>query len=201
MWFIGDVHGNFFRYGWILRNKECSIQLGDMGLGFPKTPMGALPAHDTHKFIRGNHDNPAVCQAHPNYLGDYGFIENISLFFVSGGLSVDRRMRKEKVNYWPDEQLTVPSLQSMVDLYVEKKPRIVVTHDCPEVVAWLMQNDKQKLEDVSDTRDYLQAAFEQHKPEFWMYGHWHKTQRKTIDSTEFVCVGELDAVELKGLSW
>ena len=201
MWFIGDVHANFFRYGWLLRNYDCSVQLGDLGLGFPKTPINAVPEYTTHKFIRGNHDNPIVCQKHPNYLGDYGIVENISLFFISGAVSVDRHLRKENVNWWADEQLNVPSLQKMVELYIEKKPRIVVSHDCPETVAWMMMSDKRMLEDVSDTRDYLQAAFEEHSPEYWLFGHWHITKKMKIKNTEFICVGELDAVEIEGLIW
>lgn len=201
MWFIGDVHGNLLRYGWIIRKYDCSIQLGDMGLGFARNPLNSLPESDVHKFIRGNHDNPEVCSKHKNYLGDYGYIENISLFFVSGALSVDRKMRKENVNWWKNEELPVEALIQMADVFAEKKPRIVVSHDCPEVVAWLMQTDQQKLNDPSNTRDYLQAAFEAHQPEFWLYGHWHKTSKKTVNNTQFVCVGELDAVEIPGISW
>ena len=198
---IGDLHGNFTRYGWIIRNYDCSIALGDIGLGFPNKPVSMMPAYPEHRFIRGNHDNPATCKLHSSYLGDYGFIESPSIFFISGALSVDRRMRQKGTTWWEDEQLDVPTLERMVSFFSEKKPRIVVSHDCPETVAWLMQTDRLKLEDPSDTRDFLQAAFEAHQPDYWFYGHWHRTQKMKIGNTEFTCVGELDAVELKDVSW
>ncbi len=66
MHFIGDVHGYVKTYLKYInrRIKGPSIQVGDMGMGFVKFPDSW---DDQHTFIRGNHDDPEVCQAHPNY--------------------------------------------------------------------------------------------------------------------------------------
>lgn len=91
MFLIGDVHGKFDRYGEILTGLPCSIQLGDMGIGFGLDDLFPKADPTKHRFLRGNHDNPELCRRHPNYLGDFGF--EFGIFFISGAFSVDRHLR------------------------------------------------------------------------------------------------------------
>lgn len=94
---IGDVHGFTKTYQkWLRQNLDPSqrtLQIGDMGLGF--AGVGLHPMEENHKFFRGNHDSPEKCRAHKNYLGDYGFLEADSLFYIAGAWSIDRAYRTE----------------------------------------------------------------------------------------------------------
>lgn len=101
MRFIGDVHGKFDGYLRALPEEGYSMQVGDLGLGFPRGPQG-LPQSvcGRHLFIRGNHDNPDCCRRSPNYAGDWGTLFNDDLFFVSGARSVDADGRIIFLDFW-----------------------------------------------------------------------------------------------------
>lgn len=45
--------------------------------------------------------------------------------------------------------------------------------------------------DKSITRNLLQSMFEEHQPKLWLFGHHHRSKRKEINGTEFICVKEL----------
>lgn len=101
MRFIGDTHAKFGSYQAIALGADASIQVGDFGAGFAEIPdLGP-----NHRFIRGNHDNPALCRAHPNWIPD-GHSEN-GMFFMGGATSVDRHSRCEGVDYWADEEMSI----------------------------------------------------------------------------------------------
>ena len=98
--FIGDVHGHIDAYMRV-RGNTPSFQIGDMGLGFPNT---ALPKGGEHRFIRGNHDDPAACRKHPNYAGDFGYDPDCDLFYMGGAWSIDGEWRKERMLHNPRQQ-------------------------------------------------------------------------------------------------
>lgn len=203
MRFIGDVHGKYRQYKRLIADVDASIQVGDMGVGFRRVggafdgefstnpPYDAMMAGN-HRFIRGNHDNPAVCRRHSQCIKD-GTIEG-DMMFLGGALSIDRHMRLEGYSWWPDEELSISELNTLVDVYVTARPRIMVTHDCPEKIALTMEAlfFRQKIDDPSRTRQALQAMFGCHQPELWLYGHWHNSFDKVIDGTRFVCLAELE---------
>lgn len=203
---IGDVHGKFAQYKTIIKNGPSSIQVGDMGVGFRRTldgingnagefsanpPYDLMAARDA-RFIRGNHDNPAVCDSHTQCISD-GSIE-CGVMFVGGAQSVDRSWRTEGYDWWPDEELSVAELNDMVDLYIEAKPRVMITHDCPEEVAEAMEahSGRKKLDFKSRTRQAFQAMWSAHSPELWVYGHWHYSFDHVLRGTRFVCLAELE---------
>lgn len=207
MTFIGDLHGKYRQYERIISTCRNSIQVGDMGVGFfygsLEWPRAAPnPSYDKmingdHRFIRGNHDNPSVCRRHSQWIPD-GHVEG-DMMFVGGGLSIDRSQRTEGLDWWPDEELSTPELHTIVDLYIKTKPRIMVTHECPESVADIMMaiSGRRKLDFPSRTRQALQSMFEIHQPDRWIYGHWHVSFDQVIEGTRFVCLNELEAREFE----
>ena len=197
MFFIGDVHGCIEQYTNMTWNMNCSIQVGDMGLGFPRSEE--LIAMEQHKFIRGNHDNPAVCRAHPNYLGDYGFLEKPSIYYISGAYSIDRNNRRIGVNYWDDEELPYTTFKTIIEDIAEKKPRIIVSHDCPISIGQLMFAIRDRS--VSRTAQALEEVFAHHKPSLWVFGHHHETRSVECEGTEFQCIAPLAAYEIPNLTW
>lgn len=203
--FIGDVHGKFGAYSTILKNSTSpTIQVGDMGVGFfwrdqeDYLHSSGNPPYDKmvaggHRFIRGNHDNPSVCSRHSQWIED-GHVEG-DIMFVGGALSIDRGMRTLNEDYWADEELSIQRLMELTTKFVTLKPRIMVTHECPETVAKHLFRTM-KLDDPSRTRQAFDSMFEQHKPEYWIFGHWHMHRKETVLGTKFICLEELQAMEL-----
>ena len=212
MRFIGDVHGKFERYKKIIKTCDESIQVGDMGVGFLRNPLhdpfGTLnqkyltnPPHyamtedgKNHRFIRGNHDNPYVCKKHSQYIQD-GTIEN-DVMFIGGALSIDKQYRTIGVDWWEDEELSVPELNQMIDTYLVAKPRVMICHECPESIADILLHRKEKLDYPSRTRQAFQAMFEEHQPELWIFGHWHLSFDKVINGCRFICLNELEYADV-----
>ena len=95
---IGDTHADnktkMARYLKVAQASSASIQIGDMNVGFEGVDLPQMP---THKFFRGNHDNPQACYAHPNYLGDYGYWEEKGIYWMGGAFSVDGRTNPLRV--------------------------------------------------------------------------------------------------------
>lgn len=207
---IGDVHGKYRQYREIIRDKRDTIQLGDMGVGFkkisaapdawewlPNPPYDAMFAGN-HRFIRGNHDNPQVCARHNQWIPD-GTVEN-DVMFIGGGLSIDKHLRLEGYSWWPDEELSQAEWEPVVDKYLAVKPRIMLTHECPEQAAahlfGVLTSQGYKLEWPSITRQAFQAMWDGHEPELWVFGHWHQSKDAKMRGTRFVCLNELETMEI-----
>jgi hypothetical protein len=173
MRFLGDVHGNWNQYRELIRDVPESIQLGDMGVGFP-----------------------AECARHSQFIPD-GLTEN-GVMFVGGALSIDRHTRTEGFDWWPDEELSTHELMDMIDRYENVEPRIMVTHDAPESVVNILfgANGKLKLNLPSRTRQALQSMFEVHQPEMWLFGHGHNSKNVVIKGTRFICLNELESMDI-----
>lgn len=189
--FIGDVHGHIREYLDIISGDcEQSVQIGDMGVGFEGVDLPTTYA-DKHKFIRGNHDDPAKCKAHPAYIPD-GHITN-DIMFIGGAWSIDWEHRTPGVTWWADEQCSYEELNRFIDLAVEKKPKMIVTHEPPEFCVPTMFNGN-----VIRTRtgQALEVIQELVKPELWIFGHWHINKDMTVNGTRFLCLGELAYVDI-----
>ena len=205
--FVGDVHGKYQAYKRIIRGCQNSIQVGDMGVGFRRlsgyrageflqNPPHAVMRAGGHRFIRGNHDNPAVCKGHSQYIPD-GHIEG-DMMFIGGAQSIDKEYRVEGYSWWPDEELSIAELDALVGVYTERKPRVMVTHDCPDEIATAMayQSGRNKLDFKSRTRQALQAMLSAHSPEIWVYGHWHISFDQVSLGTRFICLAELETKDI-----
>lgn len=205
--FIGDVHGKFSRYEKIIKDQKNTIQVGDMGVGFRhlggprdglfhKNPPHAKMLSGNHRAIRGNHDNPAVCRNHSQFIQD-GTVED-GVMFVGGGVSIDKEFRIEGYSWWPDEELSHDELADLIELYEKVKPRVMVTHDCPEGVAEIMCGlvGRVKFDFPSRTRIAFQHMWNIHRPDIWIFGHWHFSFDMVLDKTRCICLAELEAKEI-----
>lgn len=224
--FIGDVHGKTPQLERLLDVEKggLSFQVGDMGLGFKGVK---LRERDTKyfQFIRGNHDSPAACEAHPNYAGDYTYYPETGLYALGGAWSIDWEWRVEGVSWWRDEELSAEELNRALDLYVKTKPKYVVTHEAPTIVAYNMlyslilppatQYDKDNPCYIPDkgpaykeyknkvgfantrTSQVLQQMFDVHQPREWIFGHYHLDKSFEINGTKFTCVAELSKYTLE----
>lgn len=208
MMLIGDIHGKWQAYSEILKtaNVDRTVQVGDFGWGFHGQDTGVMPgrvlaletAMDTYnggdnRYIRGNHDNPAMCKQHRFCIDDLTYEPDTGIMFMGGAWSIDRAWRTEGIDWWADEELSYNDLQTAIDVYESVKPRIMVTHECPEDVVGKMFPWYRK-EFSSRTRDALGTMFYLHKPELWVFGHWHTNADRVVDNTRFVCLNELNTM-------
>jgi predicted phosphodiesterase len=189
--FLGDIHGQFHRIESTLRRFEKVpdwknlYQVGDFGLGFQHPDREPKFMGERVHFIRGNHDDPKRCGAHPNYLGDYGYQKGI--FYVGGAWSIDWACRMIGRDWWPDEELSLPQLNNAIELYRKIKPKVVMSHTCPESIVGLLSGSH-KIYSGQRTEAALQSMLDIHRPETWVFGHWHFPFDRVIGGTRFVCL-------------
>lgn len=202
---IGDVHGKTGDYKRLVRDLpegQRSIQIGDMGVGFPGVVVHNMSRD--HKWFRGNHDCPEKCRKSPNYLGDYGFLPEDSLFWLAGAFSIDRMCRTVGISWWDDEELSYSELSKAIQLYEQSKPKFVTSHEAPSKAAKMMLRDL-SLEVFSDkvncsmsrTAEALQEMFDRHQPKEWIFGHYHVDKSFEFQGTKFTCVNELSTYDLE----
>ena len=188
--FIGDIHGKFHLYDRMVTDVAQSIQVGDFGVGFSSyDESDTIFPGGNHRFIRGNHDNPAACKEHPNWIAD-GTIEGNTMY-IGGAWSFDQAYRTIGVDWWDDEQCSMGGFYKLYSDYTETKPEVMITHDCPqnvsiELFAWL----KPEKSYVNVTNQGLEAMLAIHRPKLWIFGHWHTDIDVTLDGTRFLCLNE-----------
>lgn len=172
--FLGDSHG-------FIPEKECFpdcpvFHVGDLGVGFGINRHTVLPKN--LQFIRGNHDNPEECYVMPQYLGDFGFIPELSLAFIGGAESRDKAKRVHGVDWWENEELSYEQFSNALAIIEKEKPRIILSHDAPSSLFNY---------EGSKTRKNLEFLFEHvHRPEYWIFGHHHSSRQATILGTQFI---------------
>ena len=194
MRFIGDVHGKMGDYLHITDGCAESIQVGDFGAGFVPLPSLDLK----HRFIRGNHDSPDVCRRSQNWIAD-GTVETIGsarVLFCGGAWSSDQWHRTEGVSWWRDEECSQPLLHTCIDLAESHRPDVVITHDCPRSILSSMFGSHTHHYQPSRTNQALDAVFDLHRPRLWIFGHHHISVRRNILGTEFICLAELNYIDI-----
>ncbi len=201
--FIGDVHGLKNDLSLILNDLPedvtSVIQVGDMGVGFGQgnywhESLDELLQSKNAKFIRGNHDSPEVCKTMKSWIPD-GLIQN-DMMMIGGAWSIDYQWRTMGLDLWEDEELSHTELNQLIDVYDLVRPRIMVTHDCPESVSLeLFIKTGNSLAGTTQfktrTAAALQTMFEIHQPDLWTFGHWHREVDEVINGTRFICLNEL----------
>lgn len=200
--FIGDVHGKIHS---LMRSvlpkctdSDLTIQLGDMGLGFPDVFLPNL--HKSFGFIRGNHDAPDICRMHNNYIDDFGTFGPV--FVIGGAFSIDWQYRVPGRSWWPNEELSIENLDMAYDAYVKAKPRIVATHEAPSQIGTALLSDggfRPYKEGCigSRTAVALNRMFAAHQPEYWYFGHYHRDWSFKKEGTLFRCLTELSVGHLE----
>jgi hypothetical protein len=204
LFLIGDIHGRIDEYLKILDRLppgSRSIALGDLYIGRPGVVLPELPPED--KFLRGNHDDPALCRMHPNYLGDYGYLPDDDLFFTSGAQTASWRVLGNSKYWYKDEELSDSDLNEAISLYKKTRPKLVMSHTAPSEGAKEILKDLNgsyflnKHGDVESRMSLaLQEMFEAHQPSAWYFGHFHINREFLIGETKFRCLAEMAEFEI-----
>lgn len=193
---IGDVHGHYDQYERMARKRDYTIQIGDLGFKY-----GCLKNLDPnrHKIIAGNHDNYDVIHEFPHYLGNYGNYElnGVKFFFYRGAYSIDQQYRTIGIDWWPQEQNTIETFMEARTLYRETKPKIFISHCCPFSAIPYFLHPRNAGRVVNSMTDWaLDELWKIHKPELWVFGHYHVSRKIELEGTNFVCLNELETLNI-----
>lgn len=203
---IGDVHCKYDQYRQLVSEYQSSIQVGDFGIGlmYPhwEDELEEWQSQNPdHRFIRGNHDNPSRCKTMPGYIPD-GKVEN-HVMMIGGAWSIDWQLRHEGLDWWRDEELSIGEFYTLFDVYNNVRPRIMITHDAPTEITYEMfvrtglaigGANAKKIQTL--TGQALQEMHTVHQPDFWFFGHWHRSMAYKCGNTTFVCLKELDYIDV-----
>lgn len=186
---IGDVHGHIKEYKEITDQCDISICVGDFG--FEKEwDWHTKYIKGNHSIVMGNHDYYPYLDTHPASLRNWNFLPGLNIFTIRGAKSIDKHLRVEGRDWFANEELTYAEGLEAFDAYVKYKPKIVISHDCPQSVIEAMF--KYAWMDKSITTQLLQTMFEAHQPNLFIFGHHHSSKDMTINSTRFICLNELE---------
>lgn len=210
---ISDVHGKIDDYLKIARQSEFTLQLGDFGFSSAWNALnysGLSP--DNHKICTGNHDDHDTAIKSPYCLGDYGttILGGVSLFFIRGGLSIDRLYREvDRVNggprtYWTQEELNFTQMLECMDLYRKVKPSVVISHEPPcQFIPDLTSSDKMMTKYgfhkgfIDNTSLLCNELLNIHTPSLWIFGHFHHSMViNSIPGLKAVSLAELETYEI-----
>lgn len=211
---VGDIHGNIGTYFNLIKitdksDHSGSIQIGDFGVGFGRpehwhSEIDKKNFEFNSRFIRGNHDEPAVCRSMKSWIPD-GTIET-DVMFIGGAWSIDNPnsppgwyKRTENVNWWADEECSDSQFEQFMKTYLEVKPRVLITHDCPDFVAheiFWKNGIIQGRQYYHRTGEWLGKMVHKHEPDFVFFGHWHHSIAQKVGKTMYVCLGELDHIDI-----
>ncbi len=209
---IGDIHGlvNDYKTYSIDKFEGPTIQIGDFGIGFGQGDYWLESVSEFHKlgghrFIRGNHDHPALCKTMPSYIPDCTVEGDV--MFIGGAWSIDNPNapdgwyhRTENYDWWADEQCSDEEFELMFETYKRVKPRVMITHDCPAKVSYQMFWESGIIRGPvypNRTSGWFNKFLDAHQPEEWYFGHWHHTLRHKYGRTNFMCLGILDYVDVE----
>jgi len=212
--FLGDIHGQFRRIGYLARQKNITdaviVQVGDFGIGYYKpnyykTELSRV--NDVLKernivlvAIRGNHDNPEYFkETHKPFdleniwlLKDYEELTvcNKQILLVGGAQSIDRVDNVEGETYWRDEVINVKT----PDEFDYKKYDIVVTHTAlgmpyeeykSSVLKYFLEKDKDLANDIKREQEQITNLYKYTTPRFWYHGHFHHSYSRVHEQTHF----------------
>jgi len=209
---IGDIHGmvNDYKAYSIGDFAGPTIQIGDFGIGFGQSDYWHESVNEFHtigghRFIRGNHDNPATCKTMSGYIPD-GLVEN-DVMFIGGAWSIDNPnappgwyRRTANYDWWDDEECSDKQFRHFLEIYATVKPRVMITHDCPAKVSYPMFWGSGFIKGPvypNRTSAWFDKFIDVHEPEEWYFGHWHKTMAHKHGRTMFQCIGELDYMDVE----
>ena len=201
---IGDGHSKKKEYLKLLSTlppNEQTIMLGDWGFYREHTWFLKKINCSQHKILFGNHDDTAFVDK-KHSMGHFFFDPKFSLFGIRGAFTVDNHVRPYHIERCPDEELGYYQWIECINQYEAAKPRIVISHTLPEsILEKLFPEIKEKSKKRQENHAFitekgLQSLLDIHKPEIWIFGHFHKHKDEVIDGTRFICLEELETFQL-----
>jgi predicted phosphodiesterase len=204
----GDIHG---RFGYLnnLINKEnpdMVICTGDFGY-WPNIPyLEKLSNINSEKtkilWIDGNHEDHWAIREIQSYTLKtrvpvqtvknifyiprgtvYELEDKRKVLFMGGGLSIDKHLRQEGVDWFPEETISYGDMQNLPD----EKIDIIISHTGPtEFVNTLKQFYGEKFYDPSE--EALSQLLKTYNPNLWYFSHFHTFKTGFYNNTRWYCL-------------
>ena len=195
---IGDVHAKKEEYAKIIADNpgENTFQVGDFG--FQISHDWHLSTFDSsrHKVVFGNHDYYPYLDK-PHSCGNFSYFPEYDLMTIRGAGTIDGYRRVEGYDWFPEEEeMSYGQWYDCIDMINDKKPKIIISHDCPMSIAQTLFGFPNEGSYKSPTRNGLQACWDNHKPEMWFFGHHHESKDVVILGTRFICLNELEIFKI-----
>jgi hypothetical protein len=135
-----------------------------------------------------------------NYLGDYGYLADDELFFVSGAQTASWKVLGNSKYWYADEGMSGSVLNDAIAIYKETRPKLVISHTAPSGGAREILKDLNGSYFINKHRDVesrtSREMFEAHQPSFWCLGHFHINWKFSIGETQFRCLAEMARFEV-----
>lgn len=204
-----------------LTKNDYVIILGDCGVVWDGSVGDEKVKHALQKlpvtvlFIDGNHENFDLLNSYPVeewhggkvhivasdiihlMRGQLYNIEDKTFFTFGGAFSVDKALRREGIDWWPEEIPTNDEYKEGwrnledVDLCVD----FILTHTAPMEVVREMGYDEDP-EEEQELRRFLQKIVDNVSFDAWFFGHFHEDVN--VDDTfiglydNVICLDEMD---------
>jgi Icc-related predicted phosphoesterase len=194
---LGDLHNDFKSLNTIINKKhpEIVICCGDFGY-WPRWQKSEKleeikPQGAKIYWIDGNHeDHWAIISREKDEL-----VENViykprgstlklddgrNILFMGGALSIDKYLRREGWDWFPEETIRYKDMQDLPQEEVD----IFITHTCPEELTdELTQFYPEKSREPSNTA--LSQLRKMYTPKLWIFGHWHIYREGNLFGTKW----------------
>ena len=120
-------------------------------------------------------------------------IDDVQFLSLGGAPSIDRHLRTENRDWWPQEAITEWDVELLTDVILPTGPPVdvMLTHDSPDApwqtpcvrricetgpLSWPADS----LAYAEQGRKLLSRAFEAVKPRLLVHGHYHEAGRTTV---------------------
>lgn len=175
-------------------------------MAFDYSGLKKLP-YKKHKFFGGNHDNYDEYPRCPHALGDFGRFNlgKLSFYFIRGAFSIDvaGRLKAERRGHpqcwWQQEQLDRQKMYEAFEDYKSRRPHTMITHTCPtEIARRIGKPDALKMFGydhdtfTTNTQELMQSCFDEHQPDVWIFGHFHRSHVFRLKGTLFICLESMN---------
>lgn len=102
---------------------------------------------------------------------------------LGGAVSVDKAIRREGRDWWPDEEITQEQAAAVI---ADGPADVMLTHDCPSGVVHtfpppLRDWDLRDLARSDAHRERLQGVVDAVRPRWLMHGHLHRAYQRVCD--------------------
>lgn len=186
---VSDVHQKYKEYLKICSENEYTVQLGDMGFNYERI-WDLDPEY--HVWFPGNHDEHCLLEnIRPTaYLGRYGIhtLNGVKFFYIGGAWSIDWQRRLPGLDWFHNEELNSWEWEDCEQLYLQSKPDLVLSHDCPSFIYPHLG-----INEIITQRTPVMLArlYSLYQPKRWYFSHHHQYKKVNFQSTEFTVLPEL----------
>ena len=196
---IGDVHGKLGHYLDILNSSlnesKSSICVGDFGFKKEHDWFIKNINSNLHYINFGNHDYYPYLEKDysTNNCSFFKLNEDNIIFTIRGAYSIDQQYRRSGIDWFENEEIPYTEWFDIFESVYKYKPEIIISHDCPQFIKeYLFGYFEQSL-----TNQALDNCWRIHKPKLWIFGHHHESKELKFYETKFVCLNELETLDLE----